>query len=260
MVMCIRGNSMAEGDKLVLSIRLVSELLLGRYQLPSPKNPKCLLAQHEASLWKEASRLSRKIMISPGSNRNNAFNELILPRCTSLVKAIGHRMAYEAAESSDLVSPDALKLFEAECILQDPGWYVETNRLSTASMHKLHVGAVSVLLPQLDSMLKQTRASPWVTSPILRKADWEVFLHNLPAFSHDGNIPLVVDADLDSLGSDSTLPDDGHNYRPKTEDFNGEPLQTPKDDTCQRGPVAQWFVRHLAPNGLFGQKQKVRTI
>ncbi|KAJ4249145.1 hypothetical protein NW762_012480 [Fusarium torreyae] len=219
MVMSIRGNSIAEGDKLVLCIRL--------------------LAQHEASLWKDASRLSKKIMITPGSNRNNAFNELILPRCTSLVKAIGHRMAYEAAESSDLVSPDALKLFEAECILQDPGWYVETKRLSTASMYKLHAEAVSVLLPQLDSMLTQTQASPWATSPILRKVDWEIFLSTLPAFSHDGNIPLVMDTDLDSLESDSTLPDDRHDCSPDTEQLIGEPLQKPKDGACHPSNTSQ---------------------
>ena len=178
-------------------------------------------------------------MISSASNRNNAFNELILPRCSSLVTAIGNRMAYEAAESSDLVSPAALKLFEAECILQNPGWYVETKRLSTTSMHKLHAEAVRTLLPHLDSLLTETQASPWVTSPILRREDLEMFLQNLPAFSHDGNIPLAVDTDVESLVSNSTLPHDGGNDGPETENLLDQPIENLDRDAIQARKISQ---------------------
>ncbi|KAF4456616.1 Acyl-CoA dehydrogenase/oxidase [Fusarium austroafricanum] len=183
--MALRGNSIAEGDKLVLCIRLVSELLLKRYQLAEARNPKNLLAQHELSIWEQVTRLSRNVMVNPDSNRSNAFNEFILPRCTMLVTAIGHRMAYEAALAAGISTP-VLKLFETYCILQDPGWYIEHKKLSTSSMHKHYADAVSALLPQLDEMLVQTQAAPWVTAPILKDDDWESFLQDLPAFSSDG--------------------------------------------------------------------------
>ncbi|KAF9769306.1 hypothetical protein IL306_013290 [Fusarium sp. DS 682] len=218
LAMALRGNSIAEGDKLVLCIRLVSELLLNRYQLPKARDPKSLLAQHEVSLWKKASRLSRKIMIIPGSNRNNAFNELILPQCTLLVKATGNRMAYESASSAG-ISPLALKLFETYCILQDPGWYIEHKKLSTAAMHKCHAEAVSALLPMLDSMLEQTQAAPWATAPILKNGDWKEFLQNLPAFSCDGDIPLGATPDLESPGNSVATSEDVYNRQAETETY-----------------------------------------
>ncbi|KAJ3544707.1 hypothetical protein NM208_g2916 [Fusarium decemcellulare] len=205
MAMCIRGNSVAEGDKLVLCIRLVSELLLNRYELPKPWNPKGLLAQHEASLWKKASRASKNIMVFPGSNRSEAFNQLLLPQCTNLVKTVGHRMAYEAAAASDTVSTEILDLFEASCILQDSSWYVEHKKLTISRMHKRHAEALNALLPKLDMMLEQTRAAPWVTAPLLKEADWDDFIEGLPTFSYKGEIPPVIAQEPSTPESEVTL-------------------------------------------------------
>ncbi|KAF4999984.1 hypothetical protein FDECE_11332 [Fusarium decemcellulare] len=205
MAMCIRGNSVAEGDKLVPCIRLVSELLLNRYELPKPRNPKGLLAQHEASLWKKASRASKKIMVVTGSNRSEAFNQLLLPQCTNLVKAVGHRMAYEAAEASNTVSTEILELFETSCILQDSSWYVEHKKLTMSRMHKRHAEALKALLPKFDMMLEQTRAAPWVTAPILKEADWDDFIEGLPTFSNKGEIPSVILQEPSTPESEVTL-------------------------------------------------------
>lgn len=148
---------------------------------------------------------SKKIMITPGSNRNEAFNSLILPRCSNLVKAIGQRMAYEAAEASDAVSPEMLKLFEAACMMEDPAWYVQHKKISTSAIHRLHAEAVGTLLPRLDAMLQDTQAAPWATAPILREQDWEDFLGGLPSFSSGDSTPVPPPSGRSTPGSDTTL-------------------------------------------------------
>ncbi|KAL7754864.1 hypothetical protein ACKLNR_015204 [Fusarium oxysporum f. sp. zingiberi] len=105
-----QGNSIAEGDTLVLCIRLVSELLGGKLQLPTCQNALTPLAQQEHRLMTEIqSRLTE--IGGYGKHRTEAFNQHILPFCRPLVETIGHRMAYEAAQRSG-ISPDVLELYE----------------------------------------------------------------------------------------------------------------------------------------------------
>ncbi|KAJ5776641.1 uncharacterized protein N7511_001652 [Penicillium nucicola] len=107
----IRGVSTAEGDIRVLAIRtypkvvicarltlnkgLASELLIGRYKLPPPKDSNSPIARHEASLLSEGREILQKS--AKGAHRSNEFNRDILPLALPLVVAIGHRMAFEAA-------------------------------------------------------------------------------------------------------------------------------------------------------------------
>jgi len=78
-----RGTSIAEGDVLALCIRCASELLIERYTLPPPpENPDCLLAKHEAGLFKEA----REIMEGISDHRSEAFNATVLPLCQPLIE------------------------------------------------------------------------------------------------------------------------------------------------------------------------------
>ncbi|KAJ6480441.1 acyl-CoA dehydrogenase NM domain-like protein [Mycena sanguinolenta] len=88
----MRGASIAEGDTLVLCIRLAAELLLGKYALPPPIYPDCLAAKHEAGLFEDCrAELAQKIQ---GKHRSETFNRFILPRCKPLVEAIGLRFFY----------------------------------------------------------------------------------------------------------------------------------------------------------------------
>ncbi|KAI1101329.1 hypothetical protein F4804DRAFT_335382 [Jackrogersella minutella] len=50
-------NSIAEGDFVVLCIRLASEILPRRYAPPKPRDPLCLLARHESGVWEEARQI-----------------------------------------------------------------------------------------------------------------------------------------------------------------------------------------------------------
>ncbi|KAK2126474.1 hypothetical protein NOF04DRAFT_1327016, partial [Fusarium oxysporum II5] len=84
-----QGNSIAKGDTL---------------------NALTPLAQQEHRLMTEIqSRLTE--IGGYGKHRTEAFNQHILPFCRPLVKTIGHRMAYEAAQCSG-ISPDVLELYE----------------------------------------------------------------------------------------------------------------------------------------------------
>ncbi|PHH90513.1 hypothetical protein CDD83_3438 [Cordyceps sp. RAO-2017] len=153
-----RGNAIAEGDILVLCIRLGSELLTGRFAMPKPQDATCLLAQHEVGVWQEASEILARLKAEGKGHRSEQFNSLILPRSRMLVQAIGERMAYEAASASDKVSADQLELYKATCILRDLSWYVEHLGLSRKQLHKRHAEAVQRLLPQLDEILEGTEA------------------------------------------------------------------------------------------------------
>ena len=144
-------------------------------------------------------------MIAPDSNRNEAFNNLVLPRCRSLVSAVGHRMAYDAAAESSVVTPEMLDLFEATCMLEDAGWYVEHKKLSMSALQRRHAKAVSALLPKLNSMLEQTLAEPWSTAPILKDEAWNNFIRGLPPFPETDNGDIITPSGCDTPVSDVTV-------------------------------------------------------
>ncbi|THH00846.1 hypothetical protein EW026_g1719 [Hermanssonia centrifuga] len=54
----MRGIAIAEGDILVLSIRLATELILGRYSMPHSDNSRSLLSKHEAGIMAECQSLT----------------------------------------------------------------------------------------------------------------------------------------------------------------------------------------------------------
>ncbi|OAA67408.1 Acyl-CoA oxidase/dehydrogenase, central domain protein [Cordyceps fumosorosea ARSEF 2679] len=182
LALAVQGTSIAEGDILVLCIRLASEVLLGRYNLPEAKDPTSLLAQHELGICEEARQLAMAAMTSQGSNRNEEFNTMILPRVRKLVLATGQRAAYEAAVASGTMMPAMLGLYEASCILEDPSWYVKKAGLASADVYRRHAEAVHELLPSLDALLQNTGGESWATAPILEEASWLDFIQRLPTF------------------------------------------------------------------------------
>ncbi|PFH57598.1 hypothetical protein XA68_14805 [Ophiocordyceps unilateralis] len=182
MTSAMRGNSIAEGDVLVLCIRLASELLLGRYAVPKAADPTTLLAQHEAGVWKEASDVLAGIRAEGGTHRSDVFNARILPRARNLIQAIGDRMSYEAAVLSEKISPAMLELYETTCVLGDISWYVENLGCSRAALHSRHAAAVESLLPSLDEMLEATGAGAWATAPMLSAEEWKKWADGLTVF------------------------------------------------------------------------------
>ncbi|KAJ5379717.1 acyl-CoA dehydrogenase NM domain-like protein [Penicillium cataractarum] len=171
----------AEGDVRVLAIRLASELLIGRYEVPPPKNPNCALARHEAGLFAEA----REIMKSFGSkHRSEAFNRAILPLCLPLVLAIGYRMAFEA--SIDVgIDPKLRALYEAGILKEDAGWFAEKGGISRETQRKMEAQAADAVLPELERFVEETGVEPYCTAPMTSQALWDGYLGELETFSGD---------------------------------------------------------------------------
>ncbi|KAJ3483402.1 hypothetical protein NLG97_g7315 [Lecanicillium saksenae] len=207
LALTMQGNSVAEGDILVLCIKMVSEVFLGRYDLPKTQDPRSLLAQHEMGIWQESGELAMAAMIKEGSNRNDEFNKILLPRVRKLVLATGQRAAYEAAAASEKVTPAMLKLFEATCLLDDASWYVENKKVTSAELYSRHADAVAELLPSLETLLQDSGASPWATAPILREDSWIEFIERLPTFGHEDTSRNIKDAAVSQSTDGSSVSD-----------------------------------------------------
>ncbi|KAJ5933849.1 Acyl-CoA dehydrogenase/oxidase [Penicillium verhagenii] len=184
----MRGASTAEGDIRVLAIRLASELLIDRYQMPPPKDPNSPIARHEASLFLEARTLLQQG--ANGAHRSEAFNRDILPLALPLVEAIGHRMAYEAAVDAD-IDLTLLNLYESGVIREDSAWYVEQGGLSRAIQREMEAQAADELLPRLKDLLMVSGIQPYSNAPMTSKTLWNDFVSGLEVFSGDAPSDLV---------------------------------------------------------------------
>ncbi|CAA7262230.1 unnamed protein product [Cyclocybe aegerita] len=171
----MRGTAIAEGDTLALSIKLASELLLGRYSLPPSSDPTSLLAQHEQGLLEEYRGLLKTI----GHHRSADFDRLILPECLALVQAIGHRMAYDAAVAKG-VEKYILDLYVASCLKLDPSWYVEKLSIPRSQIREMEALAVDAVFPHLEDLLGRLGVEPYITAPIVSDENWAEFVKSIP--------------------------------------------------------------------------------
>ncbi|KAK7441230.1 hypothetical protein VKT23_016709 [Stygiomarasmius scandens] len=178
----IRGYSIGEGETLVLSIRLATELLLGRYSLESSHNPKSFLAQHEHGVFKSC---TQKLAQLP-SHRSEGFNELIIPQCKELVEALAHRMAYDAAKSSG-VDQAVIELFEVQAMQCDASWYIENGLITRDSLNEKLQKALDCSLSIFDRWLETEKdgLEKYISAPIISSEAWGKFLNNLPEFADD---------------------------------------------------------------------------
>jgi len=186
----MRGAAIAEGDSLVLSIRLATELLIGRYAMPASEYPDCLLARHEAGLFEEC----QKIIASLGTgHRSEAFNRLVLPLCQPLVEAIGHRMAYEAALKAQ-VDSNLLALYEAGVVKLDSSWYADHGGYGRRAQAEAEDRAATAALPNLAKFIEDTNVGPYCQAPIISDTAWSSFVAGLPHFDGDAVVELIPNA------------------------------------------------------------------
>ncbi|KIY68009.1 acyl-CoA oxidase [Cylindrobasidium torrendii FP15055 ss-10] len=171
----IRGIVIAEGDVLVLCIRLASELLQGRYALPAATT-QSLLSRHEAGVLEEGLRLAKRF-----GHRSEQFNDYILPRSKEIVEGIGHRMAYEAAVAEGVPQP-LIDLYEAHCVGKDIGWYIETGHLTRGQLADMTSNARKNAEPLMDKFVDGMNVAPYATAPILTEEEWQKFVDNMHTF------------------------------------------------------------------------------
>ncbi|THH32194.1 hypothetical protein EUX98_g1989 [Antrodiella citrinella] len=142
----VRGMAIAEGDILVLSIRLFSELLLGRYTVPQPDHhEQSLLSRHSAGVFSKASEVLGSL---PKGHKDPAFNNLLLPQSETAVMALGNALAYSAALHAGVPRP-LVDIFELLVIRQDEGWYIENAELTQAKRMQMEDAAVRAALPHV---------------------------------------------------------------------------------------------------------------
>ncbi|KAG7447425.1 acyl-CoA oxidase [Guyanagaster necrorhizus] len=172
----MRGVVIAEGDVLVLAIRLASELLQGKYSIPAPLYPNSLLAQHEKGVFEEA----RALVMKHGP-RSKQYADYILPRSKDLVEAIGHRMAHESAlvEGIPAVLAD---IYEVFAIQKDVGWYVEAGLLTRARVADMQNSAMTNAFGNMNEWVDGMGVAKWVKVPILTEKDWDNFVDSMYTF------------------------------------------------------------------------------
>ncbi|KAJ7235006.1 acyl-CoA dehydrogenase NM domain-like protein [Mycena haematopus] len=182
-----RGGGIAEGDILVLCIRLASELLIGRYKLPPPKYPDCLAARLEIGLFKECrEEIAQKL---DGQHRSDAFNRLILPRCRALVEAIGQRFFYEAAKEAGLEQA-VLDVYEAGIVKHFPVWFAAHARMDTSAQIAQEDAAITAAMSHLERWLEWSGAEDYALAPIMNQPRWDAFVGCLPLSGPDTDAQL----------------------------------------------------------------------
>ncbi|KAK7024974.1 acyl-CoA dehydrogenase NM domain-like protein [Favolaschia claudopus] len=155
-------------------VRLASELLQARYHVPKSTHPSSPLARHEDGLFAE----NRAILNQVGGHRSADFNNLVLPKSEVIVRAIGHRMAYDAAIDANL-DKTITDLYLASTVTLDAAWYAEHADCGSAKQDKALNEAVSAALPCLDDWLERTGAEAYSQVPILSDANWKHFTDGL---------------------------------------------------------------------------------
>lgn len=170
------------------AVGLATELLLGRYTMPAPRYPTCLLARYERGVFewcrKELSGISH-------GHRSEEYNIRILPHCHTLVKAIGNRLAYEAALDAG-VEGYILDLYEAGVLLQSPDLGVDEIGIILSGRIHMERLAMNAISHRLEQLLDSIGAEPYITAPILTEESWEAFLDKLPQY---GDKPYIGDID-----------------------------------------------------------------
>ncbi|KAJ5770409.1 Acyl-CoA dehydrogenase/oxidase [Penicillium nucicola] len=185
----MRGAATAEGDIRVLVIRLASELLIGRYQLPPPRRPTSSIARHEASLFAEAKALFQRS--SNGNHRSENFNRDILPLALPLVEAIGHRMAYEAAQEAN-VDPKVIQLYETGVIKLDSAWYAEKGGISRENQREVESQAADALLPHLEDIMEESGMQDYCNAPMSSRNLMDQFIDGLELFEGNAKPSLLA--------------------------------------------------------------------
>ncbi|KAG1737533.1 acyl-CoA dehydrogenase NM domain-like protein [Suillus paluster] len=173
----MRGVSIAEGDILGLSMRLVADSLAHTYTLHPSTHPEGPLALHEVSLFEEATET-----VSSSSDFTQAFMQYVQPRCQLMVESMGHRMAYDAAKDQG-VSQSLIDLYLINAIKMDAAWYVECGMFTRQNIVHMEDTALSAALPHLDELLTAMEVEPYVSSPIISDERWEEFSKTLPVYS-----------------------------------------------------------------------------
>ncbi|KAH0828678.1 acyl-CoA oxidase [Lanmaoa asiatica] len=177
----------AEGDVLTLCIRLFSELLLQRYQMPLLDASESLLARHARFVTRGEQSVAAAVI--RGSSQRS-LQLLILPQAEHTIEAMGHSMAYSAGVQRGLPKP-ILDIYECAVIRRDPAWYSEKGGLTRHDQRVREDRAVTSAMPHLAAYLDDLNIEAYVSAPIVSDAAWKKYYGAMPVFK--GNAMPVFD-------------------------------------------------------------------
>ncbi|KAF8992126.1 hypothetical protein BDQ17DRAFT_1332500 [Cyathus striatus] len=160
-----------------LSIRVATDIIMGKYELPPATNASSLLAKHEATLIQEY--WEEMLSQSDSENKYAAFNKHILLSCQKIVKAIGSRIAYKAAIEAQLLQY-VIDLFIASVIQMDLLWFLDTRVLSRRDIAEMELKGVGQAMPNLEALVNGLSVRVYITSRIVSDRAWEEFQRRLP--------------------------------------------------------------------------------
>ncbi|KAJ7853758.1 acyl-CoA dehydrogenase/oxidase C-terminal [Mycena leptocephala] len=166
----MQGIAIAEGDVLVLSIRLATELLLERYSMPPTNNPRSLLSLYEDGIMEEY----RSIIVDSGGHRSAKYASHVLPHCEGIVRAIGYRMAYDAAVSAQ-VPQSLIDLYLCNVVKGNLAWYIQHQLLSRDQLADMEHSAIQRSLPHIEKWVADMHVDAYINAPIVSSTAWEGF-------------------------------------------------------------------------------------
>ncbi|KAJ6546340.1 acyl-CoA dehydrogenase NM domain-like protein [Mycena sp. CBHHK59/15] len=173
----LQGAAIAEGDSLVLSIRLATEILLNRYSMITSVDSESLLAKHEIGVFDSC----RERLAQMSGHRSVDFGRFILPQALRLVEALGHRIAYDAAVSLG-VEKCLIDLYVVNCIRLDSAWYVEHAGLTQHIQLDMESAAIEAVLPRMSDLIENMGVEAYATAPITSQDSWDQFVASLETF------------------------------------------------------------------------------
>jgi acyl-CoA oxidase len=114
---------------------------------------------------------------------------MIIPRCRPVIEAIGHRMVYEAALAAS-IDPDLITLYETGIVKNNLSWFVESGKLTRASILEKENKTLDAILPRLDDLLDNLNIAHYCTAPIVSGSEWDKFAANLKEYRGDSSYDL----------------------------------------------------------------------
>ncbi|TCD61295.1 hypothetical protein EIP91_008663 [Steccherinum ochraceum] len=200
-----RGMNIAEGDIVVLSIRLFSELLLERYTLPTPDHDSSLLARHWLHIFAKYMSVLSSL---PGGHRDARFNSLILPRSEAALIALGQAYAYAAALDAGVPQP-LIDIFQLHALQADEGWYIENAGWTQALIVEGEDKAIQDALPHITGYVDLLDLRKHFTVPIRSDETWDAWILKLKTHSHGSDernsTPIVAAPNTLSLKPSARL-------------------------------------------------------
>ncbi|KAK6988896.1 acyl-CoA dehydrogenase NM domain-like protein [Favolaschia claudopus] len=175
----MRAIAIAEGDVLVLSIRLATELLLEKYAMPIASYPNSLLAIREKALIAKY-----RSVVTAGGHRSAKFASHVIPHCERIVRAIGYRIAYEAAIAAN-VAQGLIDLFVYTVVKSDLAWYIEDQLLTSDELEDLQDAAIRSCLPHAEKWVAELEVERYVSAPIVSEAAWNKFRGRLSSIGQE---------------------------------------------------------------------------